>query len=209
MPSARKPGTFDVAMPDLFGPPELPEGFSYLPDVMSASEERKLVSLFESLPLQPFQFHGYQANRRIFTYGHRYVFAGQKPRDDAAIPAHLLPLTEIASTIAGVPADLFEQVMVTEYPPGAGIGWHRDRPTFEDIVAVSFLAPCALRLRRRAGDGWERQSVLIEPRSAYLLHGPVRNRWQHSITPMDRRRFSVTLRTFRPGHGSEVKEAGR
>src|ERR1700722_5555613 len=39
--------------------------------------------------------------------------------------------------------------MVTEYGPGAGIGWHRDRPSYEDIVAVSFLAPCTLRLRRR------------------------------------------------------------
>jgi alkylated DNA repair dioxygenase AlkB len=193
-------------MPDLFGTPKLPDGFRYLPDVISASEERELVGLFEGLPLQPFEFHGYQANRRIFTYGHRYIFAGQKPRADAGIPSYFRSLTEIASAIADVPAGLFEQVMVTEYPPGAGIGWHRDRPTFEDIVAISFLAPCALRLRRREGEGWERQSVLIEPRSAYLLHGPVRNRWQHSIAAMEHRRFSVTLRSFRPGHGSEVQE---
>lgn len=202
MPS-RTPRPIAVGMPDLFGAPELPEGFRYLPDVLSTAEERELVGLFESLPLQPFEFHGYRANRRIFTYGHRYVFAGQQPRADAGIPAHLRPLAEIASAIAGVPADMFEQVMVTEYPPGAGIGWHRDRPTFEDIVAISFLSPCALRLRRREGEGWERRSVLIEPRSAYLLHGPARNRWQHSIAAMDSRRFSVTLRTFRPGHSAK------
>jgi alkylated DNA repair dioxygenase AlkB len=92
--------------------------------------------------------------------------------------------------------------MVTEYAPGAGIGWHRDRPSYEDIVAVSFLAPCMLRLRRKIGEDWERRSARIEPRSVYLLHGPVRNVWQHSIAPMDVLRYSVTLRTFRPGHGA-------
>jgi hypothetical protein len=89
--------------------------------------------------------------------------------------------------------------MVTEYAPGAGIGWHLDRPSYEDIVAVSFLAPCVLRLRRKMGDGWERRSAHIEPRSVYLLHGSVRTVWQHSIAPMDVLRYSVTLRTFRPG----------
>jgi alkylated DNA repair dioxygenase AlkB len=91
--------------------------------------------------------------------------------------------------------------MVTEYAPGAGIGWHSDRPSYEDIVAVSFLAPCTLRLRRKAPPSWERRAVFIEPRSAYLLRGAVRNDWQHSIAPMDVLRYSVTLRTFRPGNG--------
>jgi len=206
--ASRSPRPVDAGTPDLFGVPQLPPGFRYQPDVLTAAEEKALVRRFEALPLQPFEFNGYQANRRIFTYGHRYVFAGQKPRANAEIPDALLPLTQIAARIAGVAADQFEQLMVTEYPPGAGIGWHRDRPTFEDIVAISFLAPCALRLRRREGDGWERQLVLIEPRSAYLLHGPVRNSWQHSIAPMGERRYSVTLRSFRPGHGAEDEPAG-
>jgi alkylated DNA repair dioxygenase AlkB len=193
-------------MSDLFGEPELstelPAGFRYIADVLSSAEETSLVQRFEKLPLKPFEFHGYQGNRRIYTFGHRYVFAGQDPRADARIPDFLRPLTEIASRISGMPADAFEQLMLTEYAPGAGIGWHRDRPTYKDIVAVSFLAPCTLRLRRKVGDDWERRSAHIEPRSAYLLRGPVRDTWQHSIAPMDVLRYSVTLRTFRPGHGA-------
>jgi alkylated DNA repair dioxygenase AlkB len=185
------------AMGDLFGEPELPGGFRYLPDVISPAEEAELVGRFEKLPLQPFQFRGYEANRRIFTYGRSYVFAGQRPREDASIPSHLRFLMEIAGEIGEVPAEAFGQVMISEYAPGAGIGWHLDRPTYEDIVAISFLAPCALRLRRRIGDAWERRSTLVEPRSAYLLRGPVRTEWQHSIAPMDVLRYSVTLRTFR------------
>jgi hypothetical protein len=165
------------------------------------------VTRFEKLPLKPFEFHGYQGNRRIYTFGHRYVFAGQEGREDASIPDYLRPLMEIASEISGTPADGFEQIMVTEYAPGAGIGWHRDRPTYEDIVGVSFLAPCVLRLRRRDGDDWERMSAHIEPRSAYLLHDKVRNVWQHSIAPMDTLRYSVTLRSFRAGHSAKDQEA--
>jgi alkylated DNA repair dioxygenase AlkB len=178
---------------DLFGQPKLPAGFRYIPDVISTADEKSLVQRFEKLPLKPFEFHGHQGNRRIYTFGHRYVFAGQEPRADASIPDYLLPLADVASQISGVPAEAFGQLMVTEYGPGAGIGWHRDRPSYEDIVAVSFLAPCTLRLRR---------SAHVEPRSAYLLHGPVRNSWQHSIAPMGVLRYSVTLRTFRTRRSS-------
>jgi alkylated DNA repair dioxygenase AlkB len=196
-------------MSDLFGQPdlrakpsaELPAGFRYIPDVITPAQEKSLVAQFEKLPLKPFEFHGYQGNRRIYTFGHEYIFAGQEPRDDASIPDYLLPLTEIASQISGEPAEAFAQLMITEYAHGAGIGWHLDRPSYEDIVAVSFLAPCTLRLRRKMGEGWERRSAYIEPRSVYLLHGPARTVWQHSLAPMDVLRYSVTLRTFRLGRG--------
>ena len=206
--SATKKSADVDGMRDLFGEPERPSGFRYMPDVISATQERDLVARFEKLDLKPFEFHGYKGNRRIYTFGHRYEFAGQEARDDANIPDYLRPLMEIAGEISGTPAAGFEQIMVTEYAAGAGIGWHRDRPTYEDIVGISFLAPCALRLRRRDGDGWERMSVHIEPRSAYLLHGKVRNVWQHSIAPMDVLRYSVTLRSFRPGHSVQDEEAG-
>src|SRR5258705_1308453 len=195
-------GKCSSGMGDLFGEPELPAGFRYIPDVISTADEKSLVQRFEKLPLKPFEFHGHQGNRRIYTFGHRYVFAGQEPRADASIPDYLLPLTDVASQISGVPAEAFEQLMVTEYAPGAGIGWHRDRPSYEDIVAVSFLTPCTLRLRRKVGEDWERRSAHIEPRSVYLLHGPVRNVWQPSLAPMAVVGASVTLRTFRPDRSS-------
>jgi alkylated DNA repair dioxygenase AlkB len=192
---------------DLFGESELPAGFRYTPDVLSPAEEKSLVERFETLPLAPFEFHGYLGNRRIFTFGRGYVFAGQKPRVDASIPDYLVLLMDIASQISGMPAEAFEQIMVTEYAPGAGIGWHRDRPSYEDVVAISFLSLCTLRLRRKAGEDWERRSVVIEPRSVYLLHGPVRNEWEHSIAPMDVIRYSVTLRTFRPGRSTKEQSS--
>src|ERR1700728_3681760 len=130
--SSKRPTTnADAGMSDLFGEPtppakpsaELPEGFRYIPDALTSAQEKSLVAEFEKLPLKPFEFHGYQGNRRIYTFGHKYIFAGQGPRDDASIPDYLLPLTELASRISGEPAEGFAQLMVPEYAPGAGIGW--------------------------------------------------------------------------------------
>ena len=73
-------------MGDLFGEPELPAGFRYIPDVISTADEKSLVQRFEKLPLKPFEFHGHQGNRRIYTFGHRYVFAGQEPAPMRAFP---------------------------------------------------------------------------------------------------------------------------
>jgi alkylated DNA repair dioxygenase AlkB len=132
-------------MGDLFGgpelPTELPAGFRYISNVLSSAEEKSLVQQFEKLPLKPFESHGYQGNRRIYTFGHRYIFAGQDARADARIPDYLRLLTEIASRTSGMPANAFEQLMLTEYAPGAGIGWHRDRPTMKTSSRCLFSRP--------------------------------------------------------------------
>jgi alkylated DNA repair dioxygenase AlkB len=185
---------------DLYGQAQTPPGFRYAADVFSVTDEHAFVREFESLPFKPFEFHGYLGKRRIVSYGRRYDYGVRALRDVEAIPACLQPLKEIASRFSGIPATAFAQALVTEYPPGAGIGWHRDKPMFEDVVGVSFLAPCVLRLRRKAGTGWERRSVQIEPRSAYLLRGPVRDEWEHSIAPPNVLRYSVTFRTLRPDY---------
>ena len=87
-------------------------------------------------------------------------------------------------------------MLINEYRPAAGIGWHRDKAQFDEVVGVSLLAPCSLRFRRKAGATWERASLTVEPRSAYLLSGPARNLWEHSIPALDQLRYSITLRTL-------------
>jgi alkylated DNA repair dioxygenase AlkB len=187
---------------DLFegSAPPGPEGFRYAPNLFSPAAERVFVAQFEALPFKPFEFHGYQGNRRIVSYGYRYDYAGRTLRASEAMPDFLAPLREAASQFSGIAVDKLEQALVTEYAPGAGIGWHRDKPMFEDVVALSFLAPCVLRLRRQDGTGWLRQSAEIAPRSGYVLHGTVRSEWEHSIVPMDVLRYSVTFRSFRPDY---------
>jgi alkylated DNA repair dioxygenase AlkB len=200
---ARKP-LFQDASGDLFAPTpaalSAPAGFRYAPDLFSPAAEKAFVAQFETLPFKPFEFHGHQGNRRIVSYGYRYDYAGRTLRASEAMPDFLAPLREVASRFSGIAEERLEQALVTEYPPGAGIGWHRDKPMFEDVVALSFMSPCILRLRRRDGTGWLRQSAAIAPRSGYLLHGSVRSEWEHSIVPMDVLRYSVTFRSFRPDY---------
>jgi alkylated DNA repair dioxygenase AlkB len=113
------------------------------------------------------------------------------------IPDWLLPLRDKAGQWAGLAPERLEHVLLTEYEPGAAIGWHRDRSAFGDVVGVSLLAPARLRFRRKAGAKWERRALLVEPRSAYLLTGPARSEWEHSIPAAEALRYSITFRTMK------------
>jgi alkylated DNA repair dioxygenase AlkB len=183
---------------DLFsGEPAMPEGFAYRAGAISVEEERHFAERLALLPFTPFEFHGFQGRRRVVSFGWRYDYAGRQIRPSAQLPEFLVPLRERAAEIAGLSAESLKQVLVTEYAPGAPIGWHRDKPEFQDVVAISFLAPCLLRFRRRLSDGWERRSLDVMPRSAYVLRGAARTDWEHSIPPLGALRYSVTFRNLR------------
>jgi len=183
---------------DLFGSsPQAPEGFRYRPDLVTDAEERELLVHLDSLPFQPFDFHGHLANRRVVGFGMRYDYANRRVVAAPPIPEFLLPLRSKVAAFAAQPAEAFAQVLINEYRPGAGIGWHRDKPHFAEIAGVSLLASCDFRLRRKTGSGWERHTVTVEPRSAYLLSGAARTDWEHSIPPVEEHRFSITFRTLR------------
>lgn len=189
--------------PDLFGAPAtagLPEGLRYAPDVITPDAAARLVEVFASLPFQAFDFHGFKGNRRIVSYGGRYDFSASRLEVAEPIPDFLLTARAAAAAFAGLEPEAIHHAMVTEYAPGAGIGWHRDRPEFDKVIGLSFVSEALMRFRRRRDAGWERASLPLAPGSAYLLDGPARQDWQHSITPGERLRYSVTFRTLRPGH---------
>lgn len=186
--------------PSLFDLPTtaLPDGLRYAEGVLSAAEQTALVEAFADLPFKPFDFHGFRGNRQVISYGWRYDFGAATLRETDALPAFLEPCRRAAAAFAGMAPEAFPHALITEYAPGAGIGWHRDRPEFDRIVGLSFASPAVLRLRRRRGKGWERAALSLNPGSAYLLDGPARHDWQHSIAPGDRLRYSVTFRSFAP-----------
>jgi alkylated DNA repair dioxygenase AlkB len=181
---------------DLLAGDRLVPGFRYQHDFLMPDEEAALAAWAASLPLQPFEFQGYLGNRRIASFGYRYDYARRGIERVRPLPAELLPLREKAGRFSGHAPEAFVQALVTEYPPGAPIGWHRDKPEFGEIVGISLLAPAKLRFRRRRGEGWERRAQLLEPRSAYLLAGEARQEWEHSIPPLETLRYSITFRTL-------------
>ena len=176
-------------------PPAMPEGFAYQPDLIGADEEDDLVRRFADLNFMPYEHLGYLGNRRIASFGWRRDDGGRMVETGDPIPGLLQPLLKKVAAFTGLAHDSFRHALVTEYAPGAGIGWHRDRPPAVAIAGVSLLSPCALRLRRRAGERWDRATIQAAPRSAYLMSGPARSDWQHSIPPLEALRYSVTFRT--------------
>jgi alkylated DNA repair dioxygenase AlkB len=181
--------------------PTLPDGMRYTPDLVTAAAERALVESFAELPFRAFEFQGFLGKRRVVSFGWRYDFNLMKVEATEDMPAFLVGLRERAAAFAGLAPAALQQVLLTEYAPGAGIGWHKDRSVFGEVVGISLLAPCVFRLRRKTAakprPAWQRLSLTLTPRSAYLLSGPARRDWEHSIPEVEALRYSVTFRNLR------------
>ena len=188
---------FGAADPAPTSVPALPAGFTYRPDLISAEDETLLLERIGELPFREFEFHGHTGKRRVVSFGWHYDFAARQLRTADDMPEFLRALRTPAAAFAGLKPEDLQHVLVTEYSAGAGIGWHRDKAVFNEVVGISLLAPCTFRLRRKLGDRWERVNVVAEPRSAYLLSGPARTEWEHSIPPVDALRYSITFRNLR------------
>ena len=177
--------------------PDRPEGLRYESELISPEEEAALVDALAALPFSAFEFQGFTGHRRVVSFGWRYAFDGSGLHEAEPMPDFLLPVRNRAAAFAGLEPAALQQVLLTEYAPGAVIGWHRDRPVFGEVVGLSLLTPARLRFRRKSGAKWERFDLLAEPRSAYHLAGEARSSWEHSIPALDALRYSITFRSVR------------
>ena len=182
-------------MKDLFDTAPVP-GLSLAADIVTPAEETALIAHIDDSDLSPFRFQGWLGKRLTHSFGWRYDFDTAQFAATEPLPGWLLPLREKAAAFAKMAPEDFVQALLIRYDPGAGIGWHRDRPLFEHVVGVSLGNAAVLRLRRRVERGFERASAELAPRSIYHLSGEVRHEWEHSIAPMEVPRWSVTFRSL-------------
>jgi len=156
----------------------LPSGFVYSPDAITVGDESRLLAAIADLPFKEFQFQGFEGKRRVVSFGWRYDFSKHKALPADPIPEFLLEIYRKVQVASGFALPGLAQVLVTEYAPGAPIGWHKDRPFFGEVIGLSLASACDFRLRNALGKGkWERTKIRLEPRSAYLLSGPARWQW--------------------------------
>lgn len=178
-----------------------PKGLRYTPEFVSTAIEQELIAGISDLPLQPFQFGAFEGHRRVKSFGFRYDYTLQKLRPSEPIPQWLETIARQVERFGELPQGSVRQILCTDYDVGVGIGWHRDKPHFDKVFGLSLGGACRFRFRRRQsdahGDKWERFTLQAEPRSLYLMDGEARQGWEHSIPPVEQRRYSITLRTMR------------
>lgn len=181
---------------DLFaGDDGRPEGLSSRDDFISPATEAALVDAIEALPLQPFQFGAFEGKRRIASFGFRYDYTLQRLQPADPVPSWLNDIVAEVEAFGGAGTRI-GQILCTEYEIGTGIGWHRDKPHFDRIFGLSLGSACRLRFRRATDKGWQRFALDARPRSLYLMAGPSRQIWEHSISAVPAKRYSITFRTM-------------
>ena len=177
-----------------------PPGMRFETDWLGADEEAALIEAIGALDLREAQYKQYTARRRVASFGGKFDYDNNRLLPAPPIPPAFEPLRQRVARWLGVAPDLFSQMLVAEYAPGTPLGWHRDVPDFESIVGVSLLGEGEMRFRPYpppAGRTDAVRSLELPPRSAYVLEGPARWQWQHSIVPTKVLRYSISLRTAR------------
>lgn len=190
--------------PELFAP-VVPDGFRYRADFITATEERFLLNQIAVLEFTKVEMRGGVARRRTAHFGWTYGYDARRSEPGAPLPEFLLPLRQRTAAWAGNQPDDWAEALITEYPAGAPIGWHRDAPMFGDVAGISLLGSSRMRFRpyvspkevAMAGVRRATHEIVLEPRSAYLITGGARQGFEHHIPPVVAARYSITLRTLR------------
>jgi alkylated DNA repair protein (DNA oxidative demethylase) len=180
---------------DLFDAPVLP-GLSIQADLIDPVEERLLIDRIDATDLTPFRFQGWTGKRLTTSFGWSYDFEVGRPKEAPPIPDWLRPFRDRAARFAALDPEDLIQALLIRYDPGAGIGWHRDRPIYRHVLGISLGEPATMRFRRRRAVGFDRASVPLDPRAAYHMTGLARQEWEHSIVEMERPRWSITFRSL-------------
>src|SRR5262245_26563 len=193
-------------------PAKVPDGFIYQSDFISQDEEQALIQEIQKLHFSPFKYFQFTGKRRTVSFGWQYEFGADQIATAPDAPAFLLPLRTRAGAFFNIDPNCLVQTTVIEYSTGSPIGWHRDIPHFGVVVGLSLGSACRIRFRKSSGvrskipKRDEILSIELEPRSIYLMSGPSRESWRHSIPPVKQLRYSIMMRTLRSESGRKTKE---
>jgi DNA oxidative demethylase len=177
---------------------ESPQGLSFDPEFLSVGEERQLLDEVERLDFREVVLRGQAARRTARHFGLEYDYDQRVQIEEAdAMPPWLVALRDRCGPLAGVRPEELVESLIQRYPEGAPIGWHRDAPAFGLVVGVSLGSSARLRFRRGSTGHWTTWELDLPARSAYVLDGEARQKWQHSIPPTRALRYSITFRTLR------------
>lgn len=195
--SDEDPTLFDASV-------QVPDGFLYRKNFISAAEEQELIERIQKVQLEPFKYYQFTGKRRTASFGWQYEFGASEITAAPEMPPFLLPLRVRAGKVFNIDPNSLVQTSIIEYSTSSPIGWHRDIPQFGIVVGISLGAACRMkfrkysRVRSKKVDRNEVLSIELQPRSIYLMSGAAREIWQHSIPPVKQLRYAIMMRTLRP-----------
>lgn len=192
---------------DLFAAEPVLPGLTHGSALVTDADLPALAAAIDAAPLAPFRFQQWTGLRLTASYGWHYDFENGRVGRAEPMPDWLLAVRERAAAFAGVRADALVQALLTRYDPGAGIGWHRDRPVFEHVVGLSIGAPATLRFRRRREGGFDRFALPLVAGDGYHLTGEARWDWEHGIAAMAEARWSITFRSLTDRFARSLRDA--
>lgn len=192
---------------DLFAAEPVLPGLTHGSALVTDADLPALAAAIDAAPLAPFRFQQWTGLRLTASYGWHYDFENGRVGRAEPMPDWLLAVRERAAAFAGLRADALVQALLTRYDPGAGIGWHCDRPVFEHVVGVSIGAPATLRFRRRREGGFDRFALPLVAGDAYHLTGEARWDWEHGIAAMAEARWSITFRSLTDRFARSLRDA--
>ena len=180
---------------------DVPPGFEYRAGIVSAAEETALAAAIAAVEFSTFEMRGVIARRRVAFFGETYDRGeGSSP----PLPEFLFPLRARLAAWARIDPGQLAMALINEYAPGAPIGWHRDAPQYDIVCGVSLLSECRMKFRPyvRPGEAGSARrpathAITLERRSAYLMTGESRSRYEHHIPAVTSLRYSITFRTRR------------
>lgn len=190
-----------IAIPVEYNDERVPKGLMVIPDFVSEDFEERLVAEIDSMPWDA------RIKRRVQHYGFAFQYSKLNVDDSKTAT----PFPESCAKVMGMQPLIdcaFNQLTINEYLPGIGIASHCDtHSAFTDTIAV--LSVCGSTIVDFVShDDTKRVSVVIPPRSLYLMTGDSRYGWRHAIAarktdrepgsgtlkPRDPRRISLTFR---------------
>jgi alkylated DNA repair dioxygenase AlkB len=181
---------------------QLPHGLVYQPEFITRDEETTLLEAIAPLPFREARFQEYFAKRRVVHFHPAGSGVGYDRNDDDTFSSGPLPplFVDLQQKVArwlAIDSATFIHALVSEYQPGTPIGWHRDKPDYGIVVGLSLAGWGRMRFRPLDPRAPRNAMVLLElePRSAYVMQGPIRWQWQHSMLPTKALRYSITFRT--------------
>src|SRR5687768_11635176 len=122
--------------------PVLPPGFDYFPEFLTAPEATALIQEISKIQLHNLNFQGFEAKRKVASFGYDYNFERKTLSKGKEIPLVFHALIEKVAVHLSVRKEDFAELLITEYPVGSVINWHRDAFPFDLIAGISLLSDC-------------------------------------------------------------------